>query len=980
MDNNFIKIDDLVRQHLEGAEEKERAGAWLKMRDLLDEEMPRKKRVGIIYWKRIFGLVAAASLIGTMAVGSYELSSVYRRSASHDPMSATSGKDFSRESGPGTMDVQPAWMGDEPATSGKISIRGTAHNPSANDAAITTAPEKPYNGGGNSNYMAAISSAASADASKRNTGSNSITTASTSNGSATTSTNSLATTNARPLPANTTAVATAPAHSIPVTKNNTYSNTQETGTIHAKRNQYTSNSNNWQGTATNSNGESRIVPNNPVNDDAARRKNNKTNKSQNSIIPTSIVCDNTNSNSNTTGAATTNNGGNNSGAARRTTRNNNKNLSCSVKTRHNRHNGNNIPRIATTTGTTMPTYGTPIADAGMHTLPTGNIGGNSVTGTPATDKIGALNATTAGMSSSTTSHLPANAHTVPGTATAQGTEATKGNRTTSSHHPSASGTGESGSIKGHRNAKNNTMPGTATTAQGTLATASNAGHRNHTGSGDANTGPDSHTAGYQATASHNTSTSGESGTIKGHRNAKNTTAPNQHTNTGHGVANTTVADKTDNVATKTTGAKTHVATTPLASSTTVGKHNAHTSGKTPEVADDENIINQETEETAQKQEGDKKVITKIVLRQREIKNGNETHTQVDTVSMEKFSKQSGIPAEDNDPLSGNVTAKRGTNAPVPAAAEPDTDNKPGTAEKATGSKKHRKRHNTGEELAAAPAATTDAEDAPRTTMADAPADNTAAASANPSEVATKKKTSDRKTGASLLQKLSSAFNDVKQNATGAKFTPGITAGINSNFFGPSKMMGFQFGATGSFDFNETWSLMAELKYFNRINNNNIEDNYYSYTDMGNGQYRRELVRNTYDFAAMHTLEMPLTIRYAKGNFNFYAGGNLQYAFSINTAPATTPDPTAQATFVSAPGTDNKPTYTEADFRSRFALGYIFGFSYQIAPNTSLDIRNVQSVWDNAATTGARSISNMLYRTPSVQLSVMYRLGGNKNKE
>jgi hypothetical protein len=523
---------------------------------------------------------------------------------------------------------------------------------------------------------------------------------------------------------------------------------------------------------------------------------------------------------------------------------------------------------------------------------------------------------------------------------------------------------------GHKPAATHTVPGTASSVPTTSSTNGKSGHTGNyiAGSTTANNNTN---AGNNASMSRTTSTgTGESGSIKGHRNVKtNTASGSTTTGTGHGVAKTTGSSSKP----------TQPATSVLASSARVDKHTI--TGKTADANNDEVTDDQDTGEAAQKQEGDKKVITKIVLRQREVKNGNETHTQVDTVSMEKFSKQSEMPAEGNDPLSGNVTAKRGTNTPPPAAAaEPDNDNKPATAEKATGSKKHRKRHNAGEELAAAPAATTDAEDAPRTALADAPADNAAAATATPSEVTTKKKSSERKSGASLLQKLSSAFNDVKQNATGAKFTPGITAGINSNFFGPSKMMGFQFGATGSFDFNETWSLMAELKYFNRINNNNIEDNYYSYTDMGNGQYRRELIRNTYDFAAMHTVELPLIIRYAKGNFNFYAGGNLQYAFSINTAPATTPDPTAQATFVSAPGTDNKPTYSEADFRSRFALGYIFGFSYQIAPNTSLDIRNVQSVWDNAATTGARSISNMLYRTPSVQLSVMYRLGGNKNKD
>jgi hypothetical protein len=193
------------------------------------------------------------------------------------------------------------------------------------------------------------------------------------------------------------------------------------------------------------------------------------------------------------------------------------------------------------------------------------------------------------------------------------------------------------------------------------------------------------------------------------------------------------------------------------------------------------------------------------------------------------------------------------------------------------------------------------------------------------------------------------------------------------------MRGFQFGMTGNLEFNESWNMMAELKYFHRVNNNTIDDNYYSYTQVGN-QFRRSMVQNTYDFAAMHTIEMPVTIRYAKGNFNFYTGGNFLYSFSINTAPATYADPNAVTTFVNAPGADNAPKYNQNDFHSRFGLGYIFGFSYQVAPNTTFDIRNVQTVWDNAATTGAKSISAQLYKTPSVQLSIMYRLGGNRNKE
>ena len=79
MDKNFIKVDDLVRQRLGGGEERERSGAWLNMRDLLDKEMPQEeRRIGIFYWRRLYSVVAALSLVGTVAVGSYEFSNAFR--------------------------------------------------------------------------------------------------------------------------------------------------------------------------------------------------------------------------------------------------------------------------------------------------------------------------------------------------------------------------------------------------------------------------------------------------------------------------------------------------------------------------------------------------------------------------------------------------------------------------------------------------------------------------------------------------------------------------------------------------------------------------------------------------------------------------------------------------------------------------------------------------------------------------------------
>jgi hypothetical protein len=78
MDKNMIHIDELVRQRLMG-EEEERAGAWLRMKDLLDKNMPTGKRRGAIFgWRKIFGTAALIASIGAVSYGGYELSHRFR--------------------------------------------------------------------------------------------------------------------------------------------------------------------------------------------------------------------------------------------------------------------------------------------------------------------------------------------------------------------------------------------------------------------------------------------------------------------------------------------------------------------------------------------------------------------------------------------------------------------------------------------------------------------------------------------------------------------------------------------------------------------------------------------------------------------------------------------------------------------------------------------------------------------------------------
>ncbi len=141
--------------------------------------------------------------------------------------------------------------------------------------------------------------------------------------------------------------------------------------------------------------------------------------------------------------------------------------------------------------------------------------------------------------------------------------------------------------------------------------------------------------------------------------------------------------------------------------------------------------------------------------------------------------------------------------------------------------------------------------------------------------------------------------------------------------------------------------------------------------------------NTYSFSTLHSLEMPLYARYTNGNFSFLVGANLVYNFNVNVSEAATP-PQGPAVYsysqanrqmTNAPKVD-----VSTDFNARFGLGCLFGVAYQLNRKVSLDLRDVQTLWDNAPTSGSKYISNQLYKSPSLQFSIGYRLGGGKDKK
>jgi hypothetical protein len=255
------------------------------------------------------------------------------------------------------------------------------------------------------------------------------------------------------------------------------------------------------------------------------------------------------------------------------------------------------------------------------------------------------------------------------------------------------------------------------------------------------------------------------------------------------------------------------------------------------------------------------------------------------------------------------------------------------------------------------------------------------ASAKKSTDGVKEEQTTRKKGAGKLESLQSAFNDIKYKINGTQFAMGLTGGVNGTFFGPNSFKGIQFGITGNFIFSESLNIMAELKYFHRANSDySLNDDYYTYTPTANNTWDRETQQNAYSFSTLHSFEMPLAVRYSLGKFNFFGGANLVYAFAINEAGGPPrADPTSiQSVF--APGNDTASKIKTDDFKSKFGVGYLFGASVQLMPNLSLDVREVQTIWDNAKTIGAKQVSSQLYRSPSFQLSIAYRFSSKKGKD
>ena len=235
-------------------------------------------------------------------------------------------------------------------------------------------------------------------------------------------------------------------------------------------------------------------------------------------------------------------------------------------------------------------------------------------------------------------------------------------------------------------------------------------------------------------------------------------------------------------------------------------------------------------------------------------------------------------------------------------------------------------------------------------------------------------------GSQMLSNLSAAFNDIKLNTKEMIFTKGLTVGANGTFFGPTSFYGFHFGITGAFNFGEHVAINTELKYFHRINSNyQLNDDYYVYesNNGSGGGYKKSKMDYDFSFSTLHSFELPISLKYTIDNFSFFGGANFLYNFDINTGAAPLPDNSYPVQIVATKGNDDHPTLNYTDFSQRFGIGYLFGLNFKVSPSVTFDFRTVQTLWDNMKGTGAKTVSNTLYNSPSLQLSLNYRIGAPK---
>lgn len=233
-----------------------------------------------------------------------------------------------------------------------------------------------------------------------------------------------------------------------------------------------------------------------------------------------------------------------------------------------------------------------------------------------------------------------------------------------------------------------------------------------------------------------------------------------------------------------------------------------------------------------------------------------------------------------------------------------------------------------------------------------------------------------------------------------RFYSGIIAGLNTSLGNGANLNGFHLGLTGLLTFNDQWSLMAELKYYQRFNNGyTLRDNYQTgvsnpnafspdltYTSNGTTynvyNWKRDSMEHYYKFSSLGSLELPIALRYSNNRLSGFAGVNIVYSFRVNAEEVDYRHPVSGRDTIAASGAaayEQKMTRVQPatvrfeNFDPRLGIGYLLGLAYQITPAVSVDLRMTQTLFDNASSSeGGKKVFNSLYKSPNVQISIGYR--------
>jgi hypothetical protein len=241
----------------------------------------------------------------------------------------------------------------------------------------------------------------------------------------------------------------------------------------------------------------------------------------------------------------------------------------------------------------------------------------------------------------------------------------------------------------------------------------------------------------------------------------------------------------------------------------------------------------------------------------------------------------------------------------------------------------------------------------------------------------------------------SKFNQLMTNTTQGisnyfdgtnKFYAAILLGGNG-FLGNPGAFGMQLGIAGLYQLSERLTLGAEIKFANHyFSNYTINDKSVSFENVSSQEvsgvewlFKGTQVTTTsaYKINSFSELQLPVTLNYSLGRLSVFGGLNMAYAFPVKWNQANGFSTTQDVSSTQVQNTNpflnqNGSIDTKKDFDTRFGLGYVAGFSYDINRKISLDARVSQNLWSSY--NGNADAINKLFKTPTFQLSIGYFFG------